>query len=624
MEKNKRNKIIGLSIGILIVLIVVVSSTYAYWQITKTQETPNDIVAACLDLNLEDKSEAIDLDSAWPISDDEASSLTGYTFTVTNNCDEEINYIVGLNRVEESNYLQDTSIKVRLDDKSSQVYGELSNVEYADSENTYTSRVSKQVSVETISANGTNEHTMRVWVSEDAPVTEQSKIFQGQVFITGGQGIEVPECYTIANNGTILGYDLSCGTEVKVPAEINGIKVKTITQSSFAPNAFQMHVLYNEDTEEGKYIFYYDDTSNELAVINFMKQNFCDDPETCTLDDLESMNVSVITSVEEFDLVNWEDYSGYEVVAANIDPENGELISVNAPIKILDLSATIYLEDIMSEAFDYNKTLEKIIFPENGNIIIGSSAFGNTYKLIEVTITNAIKNIGDWAFNGGGSFDTPINDSCHWSNKDQSYNCEYGNITKLTIPENASLTIGEYAFEHNQISGKLIFSDNTSIGHGAFVGNQISEVVINSQNVETNAFADNQIDNAIIGTKVVKNILRGNPLTNLTLLSTVQAVEDSAFFEGNQIQNLVIEDTEKNPSQLTTIGNRSFIYNQLTKVVLPASVTSIGEQAFSSNGTLTEIIIKRENGEGLTLGNNFNVNLDDTIANVTYNPNYSE
>ena len=85
MDKNKRNKIIGLSIGILVVVIIVVSSTYAYWQITKTQETPNDIVAACLDLNLEDKSAAIYLDSAWPISDDEASSLTGYTFTVTNN-----------------------------------------------------------------------------------------------------------------------------------------------------------------------------------------------------------------------------------------------------------------------------------------------------------------------------------------------------------------------------------------------------------------------------------------------------------------------------------------------------------------------------------------------------------
>ena len=83
----KKNKIIGLSIGILIVLIIVVSSTYAYWQITRTQETPNDIVAACLSLDLNDASEenkGIDLDSAWPISDEEAQTLTGYTFTVTN------------------------------------------------------------------------------------------------------------------------------------------------------------------------------------------------------------------------------------------------------------------------------------------------------------------------------------------------------------------------------------------------------------------------------------------------------------------------------------------------------------------------------------------------------------
>ena len=37
-EKKKRNKIIGISIGILVVLLVVISSTYAYWQITKSQD----------------------------------------------------------------------------------------------------------------------------------------------------------------------------------------------------------------------------------------------------------------------------------------------------------------------------------------------------------------------------------------------------------------------------------------------------------------------------------------------------------------------------------------------------------------------------------------------------------
>ena len=78
MDKNKRNKIIGLSLGILIVLIIVVSSTYAYWQVTRTQETPNDIVAACLNLDLKDASaenNGINLDSAWPISDEEGQHL---------------------------------------------------------------------------------------------------------------------------------------------------------------------------------------------------------------------------------------------------------------------------------------------------------------------------------------------------------------------------------------------------------------------------------------------------------------------------------------------------------------------------------------------------------------------
>ena len=113
--KDKK-KIIAIVIAIVAVIAIIAGSTYAYWQITRTQETPNDIVAACLSLDLQDKSTAIDLDSAWPISDEEANSLIGYTFTVTNNCDEEINYIVGLNRVEEDNYLQDTSVKVRLDE----------------------------------------------------------------------------------------------------------------------------------------------------------------------------------------------------------------------------------------------------------------------------------------------------------------------------------------------------------------------------------------------------------------------------------------------------------------------------------------------------------------------------
>ena len=83
MKQNKRNKIIGLSIGILIVLIIVVSSTYAYWQITKSQKDPNSIVAACLDFNV-DFPVGITQENSWPISDNEGMDLDGYTLTITN------------------------------------------------------------------------------------------------------------------------------------------------------------------------------------------------------------------------------------------------------------------------------------------------------------------------------------------------------------------------------------------------------------------------------------------------------------------------------------------------------------------------------------------------------------
>ena len=491
MEKNKRNKIIGLSIGIFIVLIIVASSTYAYWQITKTQTTQNDIVAACLDLNLEDKSAAIDLDSAWPISDDEAGNLTGYTFTVTNNCNEEINYIVGLNRVEDYNYLQDLSVKVRLDEQSSHVYGDLSDVEYADAENTYTSRVSKQISVESISANGTNEHTIRVWVSEDAPVTEQRKIFQGQVFITGGQGIEVKDCFSITNDGMILGYDESCGLDVKVPAEINGTKVKNINAASFANFDFIAISAY-VDEEDVQYIGFIKNLTYEVELINELKQMICENLNEC---DLEEMGYIIFESLEEFNNYDWSKYSSIVVEGGYIYDEVNETIILDMGdannghhIKSLDLSETIYLETIGYGALEggfksevkendtceyVNNTsvdtpyyyclseLEMLILPENGNLkIIGGYAFAEN-QLTNVIIPSSVEVIQWQSFN-----DNLINSL----------------IFTDTINNPSQLTkIEENAFANNQLTKVVIPGSITYIGHQAFDNNNLTEVIIKKE-----------------------------------------------------------------------------------------------------------------------------------------------
>ena len=109
MEENtnekakKRNKIIGVTIGLVIVAIVAVSISYAYWQVTKTQQDKNTMISACLDLDLTSETEGIKLQSAIPITDAEAALLTGYTFKVTNKCSYDIKYTIGLDALESTN-----------------------------------------------------------------------------------------------------------------------------------------------------------------------------------------------------------------------------------------------------------------------------------------------------------------------------------------------------------------------------------------------------------------------------------------------------------------------------------------------------------------------------------------
>ncbi len=59
--------------------------------------------------------------------------------------------------------------------------------------------------------------------------------------------------------------------------------------------------------------------------------------------------------------------------------------------------------------------------------------------------------------------------------------------------------------------------------------------------------------------------------------------------------------------------------NQLTFVVIPGNVTTIGDFAFDANDDLATITIKRANDCGMTLGEDWN-----GPATIVFNPNYGE
>ncbi len=608
MEKNKRNKIIGLSIGILIVLIIVVSSTYAYWQITKTQETPNDIVAACLSLNLEnenDENPRINLENQWPISDEEGANLTGYTFTVTNNCDQEVNYIVGLNSVEVSdttNYMSYDSLKVQLDDNMPQIYGDLSDIEYADSENEYVARASKQLSVETLTNNGVNTHTIKIWIDENASIDDAGKSFSGQVFITGGQGIEVPAlngCFTIDYSGTITGYNYECGTEVVVPAEINGIKVKTINRASFALSNMQLYALYNETTEDERYIYYISDENIVSEVTEYLKNNMCDDPETCTIADMEAMGLILLTSEEEYNAFDWEEYetNGYVIDGPHpvyFDIESGEAGEDLSQITSLDLSEAVYLETIDTESFKNNENLATLILPTDGALTtIEESAFENS-SITSLSVPSSVTTIGRCAF--------------RYSNDGK------GLLATLTFEDSESkpsqlIELGQGAFRNNVISSLVLPDSLTIIGSESFQDNQIATLELPNKLEKIGGWA-----------------FCHNKLTELVTPSTLKNIDSHAFWD-NDLTSIKLNEGLLYISE--NGGMFAFYDNNLTKVVIPSTVTFIGKYSFSRNPDLTEIIIKRTEEDAvanMTLDDQWNWigNSSDTAVPVTYNPNYTE
>lgn len=91
---KKKKTLMGLLI--LGLVLVIVGTSYALWQLTLTQTGTNTITTGCFQLNLVDGSNGITLNEAIPITDDEGHNLDSYNFTITNTCSTEASYVINL------------------------------------------------------------------------------------------------------------------------------------------------------------------------------------------------------------------------------------------------------------------------------------------------------------------------------------------------------------------------------------------------------------------------------------------------------------------------------------------------------------------------------------------------
>lgn len=119
MEDKKKLKIYY---GLLITILVIIGTSYAWFRLKLTQQNSNVIgTRTCLNTTLNEETSKITLTDAFPISDEDGLKQTPFTFTLKNNCDSYVKiYITIDSKYRESTstaYLKDTFIKTNLSTK---------------------------------------------------------------------------------------------------------------------------------------------------------------------------------------------------------------------------------------------------------------------------------------------------------------------------------------------------------------------------------------------------------------------------------------------------------------------------------------------------------------------------
>ena len=262
---------------------------------------------------------------------------------------------------------------------------------------------------------------------------------------------------------------------------------------------------------------------------------------------------------------------------------------------------------IGSSAFYECSSLTSVSFGENSQLTsIGGNAFSYCYNLTSIEIPSGVTSIGDCAFESSSLTSVSFGENSQLASIGNSafYDC---NLKNIDIP-NSVTSIGNYAFGGCSKLKSIEIPENVEeIGLGIIIYcDDIEMITVDEDNVvfdsrnDCNAIIKTSENKLVCGcvntiipssvTTIGNRAFVGSNITDIVVPNNVTSIEDNAFAVCFGLVSIAFEDG----SQLSSIGNYAFDgCSSLTSVTFGenSQLASIGEGTFTGCSILTSIEI---------------------------------
>ena len=288
---NKNKKALLLIIGVLLLVGVIISISYAYYIFSVSQSGKNVVKSDCFEITYSDGN-AISLNNAIPYSEDEADELTPYTFNIKNLCKSPIKYNINLETLNTSD-IDLNAVRYKFGIYNSNLLGSIADNDSSVIVNKNVVSSSKTINSGVLDGGEEKVFDLRIWVDEDATIEQSAnKSFLSKIVVDATIDTNFKSAYLAVGSTFNERIKKLVNSENTYTSEVS--EITSFQRSEVAPSENISYVDVADSTSKNPVLVWLDSGSGTLYYYTNANAIF--------LNSDSSYMFSYLTGITSFDL----------------------------------------------------------------------------------------------------------------------------------------------------------------------------------------------------------------------------------------------------------------------------------------------------------------------------------